>query len=260
MRQINSELTVDELKVEIFESRSLMGAAAAGDVCDRIKELLREREFVNIIFAAAPSQNEFLEALSNSKDVDWSRVNAFHMDEYIGLGAEHPERFGNFLKRKIFDRIPFRDVYFLNNNGLEPEAEAQRYAAILEQNPADIVCMGIGENSHVAFNDPHVADFDDDFLVKIVKLDEVSRLQQVHDACFASLDEVPASAITLTVPALFNACFIYCIVPGKNKAAAVLNTLQQEVNEKFPSTIIRKHSHATLYLDRESASLLPENI
>lgn len=256
MKEESNELTVDALKVKIFASRLLMGEQAARDVAHRINKLLQQQDLVNIIFAAAPSQNEFLDALS-SETVDWQRVNAFHMDEYIGLEKHHPERFSNFLRKKIFDRVPLHQVYYLNDNGLNPDAESKRYAGILNDYPADIVCMGIGENAHIAFNDPHVADFHDPFLVKTVHLDEASRIQQVHDACFSDLEEVPVSAITLTVPALLRAPFIYCMVPGRNKADAVYHTIHNGVNEQYPSTILRQHNHAILYLDRESASMLP---
>lgn len=247
-------MTVDALKVKVFDTRQQMGESAAKDVIDKIKELLGQQDLVNIIFAAAPSQNEFLDALAQADEVEWSRVNAFHMDEYIGLERDHPERFSNFLKERIFDRVPLHHVYYLNNNGLDPTAESQRYTQLLKQFPVDIVCMGIGENAHVAFNDPHVADFNDPQWVKTVQLEEASRQQQVHDNCFASIAEVPVSAITLTVPALLQAAYIYCMVPGKNKANAVSHTLHDTIQEQYPSTVLRKHQHAILYLDADSAS------
>ena len=248
------EMTVDALKVKVYDTRQQMGDHAAHDVIAKIKELLGQQALVNIIFAAAPSQNEFLDTLAQAEDVEWNRVNAFHMDEYIGLEREHPERFSNFLKERIFDRVPLHQVYYLNNNGLDPDAESQRYTELLKAFPVDIVCMGIGENAHVAFNDPHVADFNDPLWVKTVELEEASRQQQVHDNCFASIAEVPVSAITLTVPALLQAAFIYCIVPGANKAEAVSHTLHGPIQEQYPSTILRKHPHAVLYLDTDSAA------
>lgn len=248
-----SEFKVDQLKVKTFENRQLMGYAAAHDVVQRIKALLEKQKEVNMIFAAAPSQNEFLEALAACK-LDWSKINAFHMDEYVGLNKTHPERFGNFLKKRIFDKVPFAQVYYLNGNLEGPHRECQRYADLLSRFPPDIVCMGIGENTHVAFNDPHVADFEDPLMVKVVELDEVSRRQQVHDGCFAKIDDVPTSAITLTVPTLTRAKYIYCMVPGFNKAGAISYTLNNEISERYPSTVLRNHAHAILYLDKESAS------
>lgn len=247
------EKKIDNLKVRIYESRSAMGAAAADDVGDRINELFLRKEFVNIIFAAAPSQNEFLSFLSNRKDVAWSSVNAFHMDEYIGLKNDSPQRFGNFLKEKLFGKVSFHAVYYIDGNAANIDDECDRYASLLDKHPADIVCMGIGVNAHIAFNDPHVADFNDRQLVKRVELDPVCRQQQVDDGCFDDLASVPRAAITLTVPALMRAAYIYCIVPGASKSQAVYHTINSEVSEKFPSTALRKHSNAILYLDRDSS-------
>lgn len=252
MTESISCLQAGKLQVKIYENRQSMGEGAADDVANKIKELLNQKKELNIIFAAAPSQNEFLAALSKNK-LEWNRINAFHMDEYIGLDKTHPERFGNFLKERIFDKVPFHKVYYLNDDPENPRKECKRYTELLLKYPPDIVCMGIGENAHVAFNDPYVADFNDPFMVKVVNLDEISRLQQVHDGCFESIKEVPVSAVTLTVPALMRASYIYCMVPGINKADAVYHTLKDGVSEKYPSTSLRKHPHAILYLDKKSA-------
>jgi glucosamine-6-phosphate deaminase len=250
------EMTANKMKVKIYETRLQMGDEAAYDVGKKIKELLLKREFVNIIFAAAPSQNEFLSSLCKQQDVDWSRVNAFHMDEYVGLDENAPQSFGQFLKERIFDKVPINKVYYINGNADDPDAECLRYTNLLKQFPADIVCMGIGENAHIAFNDPHVADFEDPLMVKVVALDEVSRQQQVHDGCFEHIEDVPAFAITLTVPALLQANSIYCLVPGTNKAAAIYYTINSEVNENYPSTSLRNHNNVILYLDKDSEARL----
>ena len=259
MAQIK-ELTANKMRVKIFESRSQMGNEAAYEVSKKIQELLQLREFVNIIFAAAPSQNEFLSSLAEQQDVDWSRVNAFHMDEYVGLDEGAPQRFGQFLKERIFDKVPVNKVYYINGNADDLNDECYRYSRLLEQYPPDIVCMGIGENTHIAFNDPHVADFNDPLGVKVVALDEVSRQQQVNDGCFKNIENVPAFAITLTVPALLGADSIYCLVPGTNKASAINYTINSEVNESYPSTSLKNHDHAILYLDKDSAAKLEEII
>lgn len=250
------ELTANELKVKIFETRLEMGASAAADVAEKIKELLLEKKIINMIFAAAPSQNEFLASLAQQEGIDWSSVNAYHMDEYIGLAAEAPQSFGQFLKERIFDKVVFNEVNYLNGNAADPEEECLRYSNLIERNPPDIVCMGIGENTHIAFNDPHLADFKDPFLVKVVTLDQVSRQQQVNDGCFNHIDDVPVSAITLTIPALLQAENVYCIVPGEKKAQAVYHTLTSKVEERYPSTALRNHINATLYLDADSAARL----
>lgn len=248
------EFKVDSLVVKIFPTRREMGEKAAVEVAGKIKDLLEKKEQVNIVFAAAPSQNEFLHFLVEQKGMNWSRVNAFHMDEYIGLPDDAPQNFGNFLKEKIFDKIHFGSVHLLRGRATDPKLECKRYADLLASYPTDIVCMGIGENTHIAFNDPHVADFKDKELVKIVDLDNACRQQQVNDGCFEKIEQVPNEAVTLTIPALLNAKFIYCIVPGKNKSNAVSLTLTQEISEKYPASILRRHQNSQMFLDDDSAA------
>jgi len=245
----------DNLKVEVFESRTAMGLAAANQVSEKIKELLKTKSVVNIIFAAAPSQNEFLNELIK-KDIDWARIHAFHMDEYIGLDVHAPQRFGNFLKDRLFEKVPFNTVQYLNGNAANLGTECKRYTDLLDQHPVDMVCMGIGENTHLAFNDPHVADFNDEKAVKIVDLDLECRQQQVNDGCFGSTGEVPTHALTLTIPSLYKATYVYCIVPGEKKASAVYHTLNESISEKYPSTVLRSHPNAILFIDEKSSSLI----
>ncbi|MBS1564585.1 MAG: glucosamine-6-phosphate deaminase [Bacteroidetes bacterium] len=230
---------------------------AAEMFAKEVEDLLAVRAELNVIFAAAPSQNEFL-AQVRTYPLPWNRINAFHMDEYTGLPAEAPQGFGNFLRARLFDRVGFKSVHFINGNAPDIQAECRRYAALLEQYPVDIVCMGIGENGHLAFNDPPVADFEDPLLVKTVLLEETCRLQQVNDGCFETLDQVPVYAITLTIPALLRAGYISCVVPGERKARAVFNTLHQEIDSHYPSSILRQHPNAVLFIDRESGRLLSE--
>ena len=246
----------DFLKVNVYETRKAMGEAAAGDIKSCILSLLKQKEEINMIFAAAPSQNEVLFALANDKEIPWNRVNAFHMDEYIGLSADAPQGFGNFLKEHIFGLVDFKSVSYINISATDAEKECERYASVLNNHPTDIVVMGIGENGHIAFNDPPVADFNDTKLVKPVELDEVCRNQQVNDGCFAKLEDVPKTAITLTVPALFSGEHLFCIVPARTKAKAVRATLYGGINENCPATVLRRHKSATLYLDSDSSSLL----
>ena len=253
---MTKELEVDNLTVKIYPDRKNMGEAAALVAAERIRELLKEQEQLNMIFAAAPSQNEFLSALIQQAGMDWTRINAFHMDEYIGLPAGHKALFSSFLQGKIFNHLPFRSINYINGNASDAHQECERYASLLLQYPTDIVCMGIGENGHIAFNDPHVADFNDPQKVKIVDLDHACRQQQVNDGCFEALDKVPTHAITLTIPALIVPKHIYCMVPGKNKAMAAKRTLFDSIDEECPASVLRHHPGAVLFLDEESASLI----
>ena len=246
----------DRLTVKIYSSRDEMGAAAAADVKAAILRALSEKETINMIFAAAPSQNEVLFNLASDKEIPWGRVNAFHMDEYIGLDKDAPQGFGNFLNKAIFGIAPFKSVNYIRIDAPDAEEECERYSELLRMNPVDIVVLGIGENGHIAFNDPPFADFSDTKLVKTVKLDEVCRNQQVNDGCFASIHDVPTHALTLTVPALTSGKELYCIVPAKTKAQAVFTTLNGEITPDCPASILRTHECATLYLDPDSASLL----
>lgn len=251
-----NETLEGNLKVRKYQTRALMGQDAAYMVSEKIRSLMLEKEFVYMIFASAPSQSEFLEALVKDKEIDWSRIVGFHMDEYIGLNENAPQNFANFLRKNLFNHVPIRKVHFIKGDADDADKECDRYAKLLIEYPADIVCMGIGENTHIAFNDPHVADFNDPRLVKIVDLDKKSRQQQVNDGCFPTFGDVPTHAITLTIPALVNAKYLYCIVPGINKSEAIFQTLNEEIDASHPSTILRKHSNSVLFIDEDSASKL----
>lgn len=242
--------------VNIFETRKEMGKAAALECAECIKELLKTKKEINMIFAAAPSQNEFLEALAADKSIDFSSINAFHMDEYVGLDKTAPQRFGEFLRTHIFDLVNFKSVHYLTTDTDNEEAECERYSKLLKEYPVDIVCMGIGENGHIAFNDPHAAFFNDEKAVKVVELDEVCRMQQVNDGCFEKIEDVPKKALTLTVPTLKNAAHHFCIVPAATKAEAVKRTIKGEITEKCPATILRLCPDARVYLDADSSALL----
>ncbi len=250
------EMTAGSLKIKIMDSRKAMGAEAARDISRAIAGIIQEKGVCNMIFAAAPSQNEVLAALVADSSIDWQKVNAFHMDEYLGLSQDAPQGFGNFLKRAIFSRVNMKSVYYIHSDAKDRKQECERYSALLRQYPVDIVCMGIGENGHIAFNDPHVADFRDEHLVKVVDLDEACRLQQVHDGCFAKLDDVPQYAITLTIPALVHCREAFCVVPAATKAQAVHDTVLGEISEHCPASILRRHDKAVLYLDPDSAKLI----
>lgn len=242
---------IDKLKVHVYENRKLLGTSAGYAVAEKMKELLAQKTCIRMVFAAAPSQNEFLETLVKAEGIDWTRVTAFHMDEYIGLPEKASQRFSNFLFERLFNIVQPGKVYLLNcANTIEEEC--RRYAALLEEAPIDIVCLGIGENGHIAFNDPPVADFNDPYIIKPVELDESCRKQQVNDGCFASIDLVPTHALTLTIPALMSATYLFGMVPGAAKKEAVNHTLHRTISTECPASILRQHDHCTLYLDIDS--------
>lgn len=249
------EITKEKLNVKIFDTRQELGEVAANDVSSKIRELLEAKDEVNIIFAAAPSQTEFLASL-RAKDLEWDRINALHMDEYVGLDQNAPQLFGNFLKDNIFGHVPFKSIHYLNGKADDLQAECERYAGLLDRYPADICIYGIGENTHLAFCDPHVADFNDPEIVKVVDLDQKNRNQQVNDGMFSTIDEVPTHALTLTIPTLLKSTYGYAMVPGKAKADAIYHTLNTEVQENYPSTILRTTPNIILYIDNDSASKL----
>ena len=248
----------EKLLVNIFATREAMGRYAAKEVVSKIRELLEGKNEINMIFAAAPSQEELIEYMIKDSTVPWNKINAFHMDEYIGLEKNASQSFGNHLKKRLFAKVPFKSIYYINGQVKDVEEECERYSQLLRLYPADIVCLGIGENGHIAFNDPHVADFNDPKLVKVVDLELVSRQQQVNDGCFARLHLVPDKAITLTIPALMKAPWVFCLAPATNKAQAVYRTLNNGINEKCPASVLRTKDNAKLYLDENSASLLEE--
>lgn len=246
----------DNLTVKIYETRDEMGKCAAADIAECMRKLLSVKEEINMIFAAAPSQNDMLWHLCNEKDIDWNRVNAFHMDEYIGLSKDAPQGFGNFLREHIFSKKNFKSINYIKSDAADAEDECERYSALLKRYTTDIVCMGIGENGHIAFNDPHVAFFDDEKVVKAVTLDDICRRQQVNDGCFARIEDVPKQALTLTIPTLTKAKYLFCVVPAATKAQAVKNTIEGVVSEKCPASILRRHENAILYCDSDSAQLI----
>ena len=255
-----ARFSVDSLEVFVYENRALAGRAAAQDVAGQIvARQQRSSGRVNVVFAAAPSQDEFLAGLVAQKEIDWSRVVAFHMDEYLGIGGDHPISFRRYLQEHLFRLVELAGDRLRLIPGEQVERPLQTcldYEDILRAEPTDIVCAGIGENGHLAFNDPPVADFLDPVLVKVVRLDAACRNQQLHDGRFERLADVPIHGYTLTIPALLRAPVVSVIVPGPRKANAVLNTLRGPIKEACPATALRRHPGAQLYLDRDAARLV----
>jgi glucosamine-6-phosphate deaminase len=246
-----SHRTVEQLRIESYRTRAEMGAASASAIATDLRERLSRQSQVRMIFAAAPSQAETLRRLREEQGIDWDRVTAFHMDEYIGLPADAPQRFAHWLDEALFAHLPFAAVHHIVPEP-DPTTAVETYAACLAEAPIDLVCLGIGVNGHIAFNDPPVADFHDPLDVKIVALDETCRQQQVDDQCFAHYDDVPEQALTLTIPRLLRADRLFCIVPGSIKRDAVRRTLYGPVAPACPASILRQQAHCTLYLDAES--------
>ena len=245
---------VDRLRIEVHADRAALGVAAASAARRAMGEAIAHRGSCRTIFAAAPSQNELLAELRRADDVRWPRVEAFHMDEYCGLPGDSPCRFASFLRNRLFRHVPLQAAHYMDESGLSAVDEAGCYAALLLSAPIDLVCLGVGENGHIAFNDPHVADFDDPLAAKEVRLDEACRLQQVHDGAFPDLAAVPDRAITLTIPTLMRGETLLCVVPGERKAPAVRSMLTGPVNASCPASILRRHPSCTLYLDADSAA------
>lgn len=251
-----SSCVVDRLNVSVYEDRKNMGKAAAEKFHAVVKEKLSKKNVLNVVFAAAPSQMDFLQSLKDYSDIEWDRINVFHMDEYVGISIEESQSFAKFVKDYVVDVFGVHNFFAINGKNVDIEAECERYSLALEKNEIDIVCCGIGENGHLAFNDPWEADFFDCKSVKVVELDEVCRKQQVNDGCFKTLKDVPKRAITLTIPALLRAQTMICVVPCKSKANAVRNTVNGTITVDCPASIMRIHKDAFLYCDKDSASLL----
>jgi glucosamine-6-phosphate deaminase len=254
-----AQFVVDVLQVLVYETRALAGRAAARHLARQILARQEDGGRANIVFAAAPSQNELLAELVAQQGIDWTRVVAFHMDEYLGIGADHPISFRRYLQEHLFRLVglgPEQLRLIPGELADRPLRTCLEYEDLLLAEPTDIVCAGIGENGHLAFNDPPVADFLDPVLVKVVRLDVACRNQQLHDARLESLDDVPTHAYTMTIPALLRAPVVSVIVPGPRKANAVLNTLRGPINESCPATALRRHPGARLYLDRDAARLV----
>jgi glucosamine-6-phosphate deaminase len=243
-----------EMDIHIATTRAELGREAATDIAEAIRAGLLAKRHLRIVFAAAPSQSEMLAALIQEPDIDWQRITAFHMDEYIGLPKDAPQRFATWLREAIFDRVPFANFHLIEP-GDDPDETCREYARKLAEAPIDLVLLGVGANGHLAFNDPP-ADLSDPLAVKVVELDDVCRQQQVDDECFASFDEVPKKAISLTVPTLLSGHRLFCCVPGSNKSAAVRDMVESPVSGECPATALRKHPRCTVYLDRDSSARL----
>jgi glucosamine-6-phosphate deaminase len=251
---------VDRLAVEIHRDRRNSSLAAARAAASYLRDVIATHGEARVIFGCAPSQDDFIAALIDPElsgtAVNWSRVVVFHMDDYVGIPATCPQSFRYYLQHHLLAHVQVGQFHPIPAEQRDSPAVCARYAALLRERPIDLICVGIGENGHIAFNDPPVADFDDPVLVKVIEMDRSCRQQQVNDGCFGSIAEVPTHAVTITVPVFREARRLSICVPGARKAAAVRSALRGAITPACPASILRVHPNATLYLDLDSASEL----
>jgi glucosamine-6-phosphate deaminase len=250
------EVQRDRLRAIVLPDRATMAGVAARHAAERLRGILDERPRARVIFAAAASQAEMLDALAREDGIDWGRVEAFHLDEYVGLAKGDPRSFGHWLDDHIWSRVRPGRVELLDG-GADPAAESRRYGALLDDGGIDLGLIGIGENGHLAFNDPHVADFDDPATVKPVEIDDTSRHQQVRDGAFPAFDDVPRLALTVTMSAILRTRSLSVVVPGAQKAEAVSRTLDGPIETACPASALRRHPDAVLFVDEPAYSLVP---
>ncbi len=243
------------MEIHIFETKEEMGAAAARKAAAGLKAAIETRGAATLILATGASQFEMLESLVE-RDVDWSRVTAFHLDEYIGLPEDHPASFRKYLKERFVDRVPaLQEFHFVDGEAADPAAECRRLGDLIRGRTIDVACIGIGENGHLAFNDPP-ADFQTEEPYLIVNLDEACRRQQLGEGWFPSLDAVPERAISMSIQQIMKSDAIVCTVPDGRKAEAVQKAVEGPVTPNLPSSILQEHPECDLYLDTASAALL----
>ncbi len=240
------------LNVQLFRTSKEMGQAAAGFVKDQLNEAIRKKGEANLILATGASQFTFLEALKKEA-IDWSKVTVFHLDEYLGISDQHSASFRKYLRDRILNIVKPGKVYLINGDAKDLEGMLAEYSGLLESHPVDVACIGIGENGHIAFNDPAVADFNDPKLIKVVDLDETCRKQQLGEGWFPTLDDVPKQAVSLTITAIMKCKTICCAVPDERKAVAIEKTLNAEISTACPATILRRHPHTVLFMDLPAA-------
>lgn len=242
------------MEIKTFDTKLELGHAAARDARVIISQAIAERDVAYVIAATGASQFEFLDALAQ-ESIDWTRVVFFHLDEYVGLPESHPASFRRYLKERVVSRIHPRAFHFLNGEADDAREECRRVGDLIAQQTIDVAFVGIGENGHLAFNDPP-ADFDIEDPYLVVNLDDACRRQQVGEGWFKSIDEVPAQALSMSIKQILKSRHILCIVPDERKAEAVKASVKLDVSPTHPASILQHHAHVTLYLDRASSSLL----
>ena len=253
----NAARRYESLVVQVAPDGRRLADTAANDAAGVIGAAVASRRKANVMLATGNSQLELLAALTGRPDVEWGRVRIFHMDEYVGLRPDHPAGFALYIRDRVVSRVEPMDAFYIRSTDLAgAPAECERYAGLLRRYPLDLCVMGIGENGHLAFNDPGVADFGDPAVVKVVALDDACRRQQVGEGHFPTVDDVPTHAITVTIPGLLSAGRVIVVCPEARKAAAVGRALTGPIDETCPASILRRQGHARLYLDPESGKAL----
>lgn len=249
---------VDKLRIEIHPTRESAGSAAALAAANALIQLAGSIKSVAVIFATGASQLDTLHALTGTPGLPWERVRGFHMDEYIGISAGHPASFRRYLRENLTQKVQMQEFFEIDGTAPDPEKACKDYAELLHSADPQLCLLGIGENGHLAFNDPGVADFNDPLDMKVVHLDSTCRQQQAAEGWFKNFEEVPDQAMTLTIPALFRVPKLIASVPGPRKAAIVRRTLEDSITMACPATLLRTHPNATVYLDRDSSALVQD--
>jgi glucosamine-6-phosphate deaminase len=240
----------------IYKTKQEMGAAAAADASEAIKQAIEEKGQANIILATGTSQFETIKSLTSGNGIDFSKVTMFHLDEYISLPSDHPASFRKYLKERFVDKVPaLKAVHFVEGDADNPQQECRRLGDIIAKNPIDVALIGIGENGHLAFNDPP-ADFETEDPYIIVELDERCRGQQLGEGWFETLEQVPRRAISMSIRQIMKSVCLIVSVPDKRKAEAVKNALEGKITNMCPASILQKHPNCKIYLDTDAASLL----
>lgn len=244
------------MDIQTFEDAAAMGAAAGRDAAARLAAVIAERGAANIIIATGASQFETLKTFTSSPDVDWSKVTVFHLDEYVGMDKSHPASFVKYLQERFVDQVNgLKQMHFVNGAAADPQAETARLDALIKEHPIDLALIGIGENAHIAFNDPP-ADFETEKPYLVVELDEACRQQQLGEGWFPTLDDVPRQAMSMSVQQILKSAALIVSVPDERKAAAVAAAVDGPLTNTCPASILRQHSDCALYLDNAAASQL----
>ncbi|OCR01627.1 glucosamine-6-phosphate deaminase [Oscillatoriales cyanobacterium USR001] len=252
----NKIFSVDALSVRVLENAAELARDGAQFAHTYLQETIAEKDRAVVILATGQSQIKFLDELIALGGIDWSKITFFHLDEYLGIAANHAASFRHYMREKVENRVHPGVFHYIEGDAAQPIEECDRYSQLLQAQPIDLCCLGLGENGHLAFNDPSVADFRDRHIVKLVKLELATRQQQVNQGLFSHLEAVPQYAFTVTLPLLSKARKIICLAPEKRKAAAVKAMLLGSITPTLPASFLRMQTQATLFLDKDAASSL----